>query len=474
MGSHKSFRTKFHEFSRRQSLLDVGDKIIVAVSGGVDSIVMLDLFAGEQQEYRLTLAVAHVNHLLRGAEADQDEQFVAHRAEDYGFEFHLERADTSAYAKAHNTGIQDAARQIRYDFFEKVMKGRGFDKITTAHNADDNAETILLNLFRGAGPRGLSGIPSYREAVKVIRPLLFAERHEIESYATAESLHFRADSSNEKDIYTRNFIRHHILPRIKDGVNPNVVQTLRRSGDLFRELDVFATDMARRALEQTIVHQTEEELSLSVPQLLSQPVFLQHLMVMLAAEPATDKSLEYGQVVSILDLARGESGSQIELSKDHVVCKDRDTLVIRKASPANEFLVIVHPNEEYQVDGWRFVSQIIEKRPNAEQGREGTEYVDADRLQGKTLVLRSWKEGDAFVPLGMTNKKKVSDFFIDAKIPLYEKHNYPILETTEGEVVWLCGQRIDDRFKITSATHRMLRLEFSRSFSGSNGTRDKG
>lgn len=462
MFSSRAFLTRFHEYSRRRKLIEERDKIIAAVSGGADSIVLLDLLAREQEAFGLTLVVAHFNHQLRGQESDGDEEHVAQRARHYGFELYVERANTAEYANHRKMGIQEAARVLRYEFFEKLLLSSGFDKIATAHHADDNAETILLNLFRGAGVQGLSGIPVYREDRKIIRPLLFAERREIDLYAQDEHLPFRNDSSNAKDHYTRNFIRHHILPPVKEQVNPNVVQTLHRSAELFRELEAFLTYTARQSFDLMVAKRTAEELHLSIPRLRSNPVLMQQYIVMLAGETFARRRLEYEQVNAILELTEGLTGSWVAISKEHVVFRDRENLVMRKSEPVPEFRITVQPNHRYEFNKFRFSSQVLNQEQIKVGNNANAEYIDADRVNGEELVLRTWSDGDAFVPLGMKTKKKISDFFVDAKIPIYEKHHIPILETKKGEVVWVCGQRIDDRFKITNETKRVLKLEFSR------------
>lgn len=181
--SSNAFFNRFHEFARQRRLFDNRSKIIVAVSGGIDSSVLLDLLVKERDAYGLGLIVAHFNHQLRGAESDGDEQHVKHRATSYGLDFYVERANTAEYARQTKAGIQEAARDLRYEFFEKLLVSSGFGRVATAHTADDNAETILLNLFRGAGIQGLSGIPVYRADKQIIRPLIFAPRQEIELYA---------------------------------------------------------------------------------------------------------------------------------------------------------------------------------------------------------------------------------------------------------------------------------------------------
>lgn len=463
MFSSRTFLTRFHEYSRRRRLIGERDKIIAAVSGGVDSMVMLDLLAREQEAFGLTVVVAHFNYRLRGDESEEDERLVAQRAHHYGFEFYVERANTTEYAKVNKLGIQEAARKLRYEFFDKLLVSSGFDKVATAHNANDNAETIVLNLFRGAGVQGLSGIPVFREDKKIIRPLLFAERKDIEAYAQEEKLVFRSDSSNERDYYTRNFIRHHILPPVKEQINPNVVQTLYRSAELFRELEAFLTYTARQHFDLMVAKRTDDELHISIPRLRSNPVLIQQYIVMLAGEMVAHRNLEYEQVNAILELTEGLTGSWVSISKDYVVFRDRENLVLRRAEQAPEFRITIHPNHRYEFGKFRFSAVVLDENGLRQYADGNHEFIDADRVGTDSLVLRSWSDGDSFVPLGMNTRKKISDFFVDAKIPIYEKHHIPILETAEGEVVWVCGQRIDDRFKITSDTKRVMKLEFSRS-----------
>jgi tRNA(Ile)-lysidine synthase len=469
MFSTRAFLTRFHEFSRRRRLIEERNKIIAAVSGGADSIVLLDLLAKEQEAFGLMVVVAHFNHQLRGAESEEDEQFVAQRARHYGFEFYVERANTAEYSRQAKLGIQEAARKLRYEFFDKLLISSGFDKIATAHNADDNAETILLNLFRGAGVQGLSGIPVYREDRKIIRPLLFAQRNEIEEYAQAEQLAFRTDSSNTKDYYTRNFIRHNILPPVKKEVNPNIIPTLNRSAELFRELEAFLTFTARQSYELLIAKKTDEELHLSIARLRSNPMLLQQYIIMLAADQIAHRKLDYDQVNAIIDLTEGLTGSWVAISKEYVVFRDRENLVMRKTDPINDFKITVHTNHRYDFDKFKFASEVVDSKSVQFNDNGGAEFVDADAVKTNELVLRSWSDGDSFVPLGMKTKKKISDFFVDAKIPIYEKRQIPILETKEGEVVWVCGQRIDDRFKITAETKRVMKLEFTRTPERTNG-----
>ena len=470
MFSSRAFATQFHEYSRRRGLIGERQKIIAAVSGGVDSVVMLDLLAREAESLGLKVIVAHFNFQLRGEESEGDEQHVSQLARHYGFEFYVERAPTAEYAKHHKQGIQEAARNLRYAFFNGLLLSSGFDRVATAHNADDNAETVLLNLFRGAGVQGLSGIPVYREDRKIIRPLLFAARFDIEQYALHEQLVFRKDSSNEQDYYSRNYLRNHILPLVKENINPGVVQTIQRSAELFRELEAFLTYSTAQSFDMMVAKRNQEELHLSIPRLRSNPQLLQQYIVMLAGEQFAGRQLEYGQVQGILGLTEGLTGSWVAISRDYVVFRDRENLVFRKTEEPPEFHVSVQPNHRYEFDRFRFASEGVTGADVAlGNGNGNVEYVDAGRIGSDALVLRTWEDGDAFIPLGMKAMKKISDFFVDERIPIYEKHRIPILETRKGEVVWVCGHRIDDRFKVTDDTKQVMRMEFSKGRNDSHG-----
>lgn len=460
MSFSRAFRTKFHELSRRRRLIEDRDKVIAAVSGGVDSMVLLDVLAKLQEEFGLTIIVAHFNFMLRGEESDADEHFVAQRARHYGFECYVDRANAATYAKQHNVSVQEAARTLRYEFFDKLLLSSGFDKIATAHNANDNAETILLNLFRGAGVAGLAGIPPFREDRRITRPLLFAERSEIEAYAAEEMIPFRVDSSNEEDYYMRNFLRHNVVPLVKDHINPAVIATVNRSAEIFRELETYLRATAKQHYEGVVAADSNRALHLSAPKLKLLPKLIQQYVVMRAADLFAGVRLDFDQVRQILDLTEGLTGSWVSINKQHVVFRDRDHLVFRRSEETPEFRFTVLPNHRYTFERFSFSSELVAANGIVTNGGEA-EYVDADALGTHELILRSWKEGDTFVPLGMKSAKKISDFFIDAKVAIYDKRAVPILTTKAGEVVWICGYRLDDRFKITNTTTRALRLSFS-------------
>ena len=454
MLSPNTLSSRFREFSRTNGLFGEKETIVAAVSGGVDSMVLLDLLTRERG---LTLIVGHFNHGLRGEESDGDEAFVAERARAYGLPFHTARGDTASEAKRRGVGIQEAARDLRYDFLIRLRDSTGAGRIATAHHADDNAETILLHLFRGTGVQGMSGIPVARDGI--IRPLLFAQREEIEEYARSGNIPFRTDSSNAKDGYTRNAVRHRVLPLLKELVSPSVVENINRSGDNFRSLASYVQEETKRVLESCTTGRDAEGLHLSIPCLLARPLLLRQHAILAALEEVGGAPAASERVAAVLELLENETGTVVTLPGGAEALRSRNEVVLRRQAAPGGFSIPIEPGREYTRPGFRFASALVETRGPA--GGRNTEYADAERTGTEGLMLRSWRDGDSFTPLGMSGRKKVSDFFIDEKIPLYEKQRIPLLVTAGGEVVWVCGMRLDDRFKITPATRRVLRLEYS-------------
>jgi tRNA(Ile)-lysidine synthase len=453
MASPGTLPSRFHQYCRTQALIGERDTVIAAVSGGADSMVLLDLLVREGD---IAVVVAHFNHRLRGAESDADQALVADRARLYGVPFHAGGADTKAESHRRGCGVQEVARDLRYAFLKELRAALGAHRIATAHHADDNAETILLNFFRGAGVQGLGGIPVLRQEEGIVRPLLFAHREEIEQYARDEGIPFRTDSSNESDAYTRNALRHRVLPLLRELIGPSVVDTVNRSGEHLRAAAEFIAGETRAALEQCLRPGRPGEIRFSVGRLAALPPFLRWQVVLTAGE-----ELHHAHVEDILGLLTGISGRRVVLPGDREAVRDREEIIIRPHEAGEEFSLAVEPGREYRMAGFRFASALVERAGQFPGSDRAIEYVDADTVAARPLTLRSWREGDAFIPLGMGSRKKLSDFFVDEKVPLREKHRTPILATDDGDIVWVCGRRIDDRFKISDSTRRVLRLEFS-------------
>jgi tRNA(Ile)-lysidine synthase len=457
MNAADSLFGRFREFIHRFGLIERGQKIVVAVSGGSDSVVLLDLLDRLKGESNLTLAIAHFNHQLRGADSDGDEAFVRALGGERGLECYVQGANTRSLAESRKLSLEECARDLRYEFFGSLLASLGFEKVATAHQADDNAETILFNLFRGAGVQGLSGIPAWRCDRSVVRPLLFASRQEILIYASERKLLHREDATNGSREHTRNFLRHEVIPLIRENINPNLIATLRRTGELFDQLEGYLGETVGRLMPAMMVRDTPGEVVIDLAAFGLQPAFLREYILLHAARKFASREIEFGTVKTMLRVAGGETGTSCSIAKDAVFYRNRDQLIFSRVKSLAPFRHRVELGKRYDFEQFGFRTEPAGAADLTED--PNTEFIDADTLRGE-CVLRSWHEGDSFMPLGMREKKKLSDFFIDEKIPLFEKLTIPIL-VSEGEIVWVCGKRLDDRHKITSGTTRILKLEYT-------------
>ena len=462
MAASLTLPARFREFVRIHNLITNGDRLVVAVSGGVDSVVLLHLLAGERTRRELELLVAHFNHQLRGEESDADEAFVGQLAVSYGVPFEAGRGQVQTVAASRGAGIEEAARSLRYSFLEETRRTRKFTRIATGHTADDNAETVLLNLFRGSGVRGLAGIPVSRNDGRIIRPLLFASREEIESFAAACRLEHREDSSNASDAHARNIIRHHVLPVVRSRIQPDVARTVLRTSALFRGLDAYVTLAARTGLDQVVTRRTGEEVQLSLSLLSQFPEAIQSALLAEAVGAITGLRPGFRQIERLLRLRTARVGATAGLGKEWQAFRTHDALRIGRRPHHAAFCCAVAPDTPCAAAGGIFTYTVADRALFDAPSRLAGEYVDADRAGQNGLVLRSWRRGDRFVPLGMRQQKKLSDFYVDAGIPASEKQQYPVLTSASGEIIWVCGLRIDDRFKITDGTRHVLRLQFQR------------
>jgi len=447
-----SLFTKFKEFSKKQKLFEPTDTIIVAISGGMDSVVLAHLLISINQP----VVLAHCNFQLRGNESLRDEQFVRDFAGKWHLPLFTETFDTEAYAQEHKLSIQVAARQLRYDFFERLKKqlaGQGKKVwIATAHHANDAAETLLMNIFRGTGIDGLRGIPVKNGSI--IRPLLFAYRDEVEAYANASGLTWVEDSSNAKEDYARNLVRHSVLPVVEKKY-PQVIQNLAGTIEKMREAAAIYHQMVDHRLKKMIVAEGNLQ---KVPVLKMSKATERNTLIW---EWIKNFGFSEGQVGEVVKLFDAANGSYL-LSGSHRLLRNRAWLILSPLREINRAPVIVEflPADEIfaETKRLRMGDREVAVKETAIPALPETEALfDAGKLVFP-LMIRPWKAGDYFYPLGMAKKKKVARFLIDKKLSPDEKENTWVLES-DKRIVWIIGLRIDDRFKITSNTREVVKMK---------------
>jgi tRNA(Ile)-lysidine synthase len=442
---------KFKSESVSQSLLNSNHLIIVAISGGLDSVVLTHLLKSVQQPIML----AHCNFQLRGAESERDEQFVRSLAQDWKIPVHIRRFEAESYAKENKLSIQVAARNLRYAFFDELRNqfaGQGKEVlIATAHHTNDSVETVLMNFFRGTGIDGLRGIPEKNG--HIIRPLLFAQRSDLEDYARIHQLSWVEDSSNEKEDYTRNYIRHTIIPAIEKQF-PTLVNNIYSSSKVFSDTASLFHEAVERRLKKMI--ETENGME-RIPVLKVEKMPQAGTVVY---EWIKRFGFSQRQIGEVLKLAEASNGSYVA-SGTHRLIRNRAWLIMAPLQEAASAFKVVDtlPCHEEFPDGRKILIQKVEpfdaatgipKLPVNEA------LLDASGVT-MPLIIRRWKQGDYFYPLGMRKKKKIARFLVDGKVSPLEKEHVWVVES-RGRIVWVVGYRIDDRFKIREGTREVVKL----------------
>ncbi len=425
---------QFLNHINRHKLCTQSDNILLAVSGGVDSMVMLNLFI----EAGFEVGVAHCNFQLRGKESDGDEDFVFHACHQLKVPVMVERFDTEAYAWENKLSTQMAARALRYTWFDYLLEENQYNFLATGHHFDDTIETILLNWTKGSSLEGLAGIPVRNK--KVIRPLLFADRAQVEKYASQKGIQWREDQSNLTDDYQRNFIRHQIVPKLKE-LNPSLNNTLhdgleKIQGDL--ELIHFQTEQWRNQF----LSSEGEKVTIAKKGFDSF-----HQGAHLLWRCIRVYGFNFEQTREVIQGLHGQSGKQF-LTASHKLIIDRDKIIITPHLDLWNDCIINAGQNLASLGSWEMHIKTVVDLSKSNDSFAAN--LDADKITFP-LTWRKWKAGDVFYPLGMEHRKKVSDFLIDNKVSISDKDVVTVLESN-GEIIWIAGYRIDNRVKITSAT----------------------
>ncbi|MCB6088599.1 tRNA lysidine(34) synthetase TilS [Flavobacterium psychrophilum] len=413
-------------------------KLLLATSGGIDSMVMLHLF----QKLNYNIAIAHCNFQLRGLESFGDQQFVQEYASKNKIPAFVTHFDTENFAKDYKLSTQIAARELRYNWFYELLETENFDFILTAHHADDNLETFITNLTRGTGLDGLTGIPEQNE--QIIRPLLPFSRSEIEEYTKENSIQWREDSSNASDKYLRNKIRHDLIPILK-VLNPNFLDSFLKTQNYLQEAQVMIED-ATIMIYQQVAKEDNEIISFDLKKLTQLPNYKSYLYQWL-------REYDFTAWEDIYNLVESQSGKQI-FSKKYRLLKDRDFLILSVIKELeNEAYFIKTNQKEVKIP----LNFSICKVNDISSPKNTIIFVDEDKLQFP-LTIRKRNEGDSFYPSGMKGKKKLSKYFKDEKMSLIEKENTWLL-CSKNKIVWVIGKRADQQFVANKTTQNIIKLE---------------
>ncbi|MFC2059147.1 tRNA lysidine(34) synthetase TilS [Chloroflexota bacterium] len=458
-------------FIQKHRLFEKGEHVVVGVSGGPDSVCLLHILAGLRERLGIKLHVAHLNHLLRGAESDADADYVSRLARKLGIEATVERRDVRVYLREHRLTLEEGARDLRYAFFADVARNLGVEKVVVGHTADDQVETVLMHLLRGSGLTGLGGMQPLTarpaDNITVVRPLLEVRRGETEDYCAAQGLSTCTDSSNLLPDRLRNRVRYQLIPSLR-VYNPDIEAALLRfSRATAADLDYVNQETSR--LWGAVAKHKQGEVTISRARFSTlHPAVKRHLVRSAFERLLGDlQDIEYIHIENLVEALSKPAGKELSLPRGLFFYADYSYgLLTTTEKPAVFSSPVIEGEHRLKIPGgselpgWRVESRILDRLPKENEQGEFKAYLDLD-VAGLDLIVRSRRRGDSFQPLGMEYTKKLQDFMVDAKITRLLRDRVPIVCSPE-HMLWVVGWRIDHRARISKYTGRILYLEFNR------------
>ena len=470
MNGKKTFLEKVENTIEKYQMLPLNARVVVGVSGGPDSVALLHLLFRLKSKYNLKLWASCLNHQLRGEEADKEVERVKGFASQLGIPVILESFNVALLAKEEKLSLEEAARRVRYDFFERAAKRVKADKIALGHTASDQIETFLMRMIRGSGLDGLSGIPPVRG--KIIRPLIEIFREETENYCQKNSLYICIDSSNKKTYFLRNKIRLHLIPYLCKKYNPRLIKSLFHTSEILREENFYLKEKSEEEFKSLLKKKDEKCIVLNGEKLSQLHLALQRRVLRKAIQQMKGdlKGVAFEHIASILKLDERKGCKQLDIPGGVVAQREYKNLLIKKAIRKEDIFSprsLIVPGDTYLPElSIVLKSKIMYNKPSS-FGKDSNEaYFDLDKMK-KPLFLRKRKEGDRFYPFGMQGSKKIKDFFINLKIPREKRDKVPLL-ISKDEIVWIVGYRIDEHFKIRKETKRILKIKVTKFISREN------
>ncbi|MDS0525294.1 tRNA lysidine(34) synthetase TilS [Clostridium sp. SHJSY1] len=460
-------KERFLDYIKNNNLIKKGEGVVVGLSGGPDSICLLHLLCSIREEMKISVAAAHVNHMFRGIEADKDEQFSQQFCRKLNVEFFCKRMDVGSYGKENGLSSEAAGREVRYNFFSEVKNKLGFSKIATAHNANDQVETVLMRIMRGTGLEGLGGIPVKREN-KYIRPILFMKREEVEEYCDIRGLKPRIDASNLERLYSRNKVRLDIIPYMKDNFNEDIIETIYRMSLLLQEDSKFILGEVDKYYNEICVKKNGKVIISKNAFNHSSSIINRIIRKAIKDVNGNKYDLEMKHIIEVIELSNLETGKKIDLPNnicvenvygdihigiknivENISCED---LVFRKEEIQNKEIVF---------GDYIFNFELIYNEKNINLCKNNKiKYFNYDKINGN-IIIRQRKNGDKMIPFGMKGNKKLKDIFIDMKIPKEERELIPIIQFDEN-IAWIFSVKISELYKVTEETERILKISVKR------------
>ena len=450
----KAIEQKVLRFIKENELLSSGEKVLIALSGGPDSVFLLHFLNKFRKKFKIDIGAAHINHRLRGKDSERDEFFCKAICDELSVPFYLLRKNIKSYSKQNKISLETAGRNIRYEFFEKISSENKYDKIATAHNADDNAETVLLNLIKGTGIKGIAGIPVRRNSI--VRPILSLSKNEILHYLDENQFEYRIDESNFSNDFERNFLRNEVIPLIQKNINPSFSNSALNTSLNLQRLNSGLAEIVS-GLKSDIKVIRNKSVKIPIEFIEKGIDFIVSYTIKEIIDKNFSVKLQSNDLKKVFILLKKHSGRSEELSENLIALKERYHITIQKKS------ALKNPNEkkisvagELKIARKTFSISVVTKSEVKIVESKNTEFISADEVSND-FIVRAWTEGDKFFPIGMRGGKKISDYLNDIKINSFEKKDQLVLENS-GSIVWVIGKRLDDRFKITPNTKKVLKL----------------
>ncbi|MBE0572825.1 MAG: tRNA lysidine(34) synthetase TilS [Ignavibacteriaceae bacterium] len=450
----KTIEQKAIKFIDENHLIEKGDKILVALSGGADSIFLLSFLIKFKKRFGIEIAAFHLNHKLRGKSANADEKFCSDFCKQNKIEFICVKKDVKSYAKKLKLSVEESGREIRYFELNKAADKMGCTKIATAHSASDNVETILLNFVKGAGIKGLSGIPVRRD--NIIRPILSITSEEIRQYLKKNKISFRVDKSNLDSDYERNFLRNEVIPKLKVRLNPRLEEKISNTSKIISEINSFIEKQVEK-ISPTAVIIDGKELRINTKTVSKLDRSFLSIFFKSVVEKNFNIELLSENIYALVELVYAQVGKAVHLKENIIASKERNELIIgRKSTVKTEIFNNIKIGGVIKVDGKIISISEVNQKMFKFTRNKSVEFISADGVKD-IFQIRKWRTGDKFQPIGMKGTKKISDFLADQKISSSMKRQHLVL-TNSGKIVWVIGLRIDERFKVMPKTEKILKL----------------